>query len=63
MPVTGKDEVVPATRWTGEERVAPLAGVQIVTEGFTVLKGHGAADKVTQVPSTRKKANKDDRRG
>jgi len=37
---------VPATTRTGEVTVALLAGVQMVTEGSTVLCGQGAAEAV-----------------
>ena len=39
----GEESVVPATMFTGDDTVAPLAGTQIVTDGLTVLKVHGAA--------------------
>jgi hypothetical protein len=41
--VTVEESVVPATMFTGEVTVAPLAGVQMVTDGLTVLSVQGAA--------------------
>ena len=43
IPVTGADDVVPATRLTGDVTVAPFAGKQMVTLGSVVLIAHGAA--------------------
>ena len=44
MAVTGCAlSVVPATTLTGEVTVAPLAGVQMVTEGEAVFSVHCAA--------------------
>jgi hypothetical protein len=43
MAFTGEESVVPATIFTGDDTEAPSAGVQIVTDGVTVLRGHGAA--------------------
>src|SRR5205085_4149191 len=40
MYFTGFESVVLATVCTGEETVCPLAGVQMVTEGFTLLRVH-----------------------
>jgi hypothetical protein len=41
--IVAEVSVVPATMLTGELTVAPLEGVQMVTEGLTVLNAHGAA--------------------
>ncbi len=43
MAVTGEESVVPAIMLTGEVTVAPFAGVQMVTDGLTVLRVQGAA--------------------
>lgn len=63
MPVTVFELVVPALTWTGELTLLPFVGVQMVTEGFTVLSGHRAhADGTatnTQAPKTARRINRD----
>lgn len=46
MVVIRRESVVPATIRTGDVTVAPLAGVQIVTLGFTVLNAQGVCAKL-----------------
>ena len=46
MPVTVRDEVVTAFTGNGEETMAPAVGVQMVTDGETVLAVHAGGGGV-----------------